>query len=419
MRRILLTTIGSRGDLHPLLAVASTLQTRGYALMLALEASLAPVAREAGFLVTELPGDPAVLRPYAHQVYRGRPGVYSLAVSFRHYILPTLNAKVHQLLAVLRHMDLVIAPPVHPAAAIAAELAAVPWVSLSTTPAVPSGWIDPVAYPRWMPDTARRVLNRGLWALAGQCLCRITDPPVNSVRARWGLPPLNDVLSPASPRAVLNLVAVSETFVRRPPDWPPTLTLTGFCWWDAAARSGWSAVRPGRASPPVVAIVGGSTVEALGLEALPFFNEAIRAVHAAGARALVVGSPSSHLEAVRAGDVVRTGYTPFSEVFQSCDAVIHHGGIGTTAWALRAGIPALVGPWAFNQAFNAAQLARLGAGLHVPRRRFRGHTVGAALRRLLNDSGYLGVAQRIAQVLSREDGARVVADLIEGVWDAR
>jgi rhamnosyltransferase subunit B len=407
---VVLTTIGSRGDLHPLLALAAVLMRRGHTTAFVLEGRLAALAQEAGFPVAIMPGDPEVLQPYLHEVYGGKPGLHSLSMSFRHYIVPTLSAKVPVLTAALRGADLVVAPPVHPAAVIAADLTGTRWVSVSTTPAVPSAWIDPVSYPAWVPGPLRRQMNRILWGLSREMLRRVTDPPVNQARQQWGLAPVTDVVSPASSRALLNLVAVSKALVPRPRDWPIRVELTGFAWRGDEIQSGPDKARPG--DPPVIAVVGGSTAETTGDRAVSFCQEAVRAVHAVGGRAFVVGSWADRLSELGPGDEVTATYVPYATIFSRCDAVIHHGGIGTMALALRAGIPAIVVPWAFDQAFNAVQLKRLGAGLSIPLRRFRAPAAARALRALLGGS-YRAAAEAVSRELRVEDGAQAMADRID------
>src|SRR5207247_885098 len=76
-------------------------------------------------------------------------------------------------------------------------------------------------------------------------------------------------------------------------------------------------------------------------------------------------------------------FAPFRHLLPLCGAVVHHGGVGTTAAALEAGCPQLILPLAWDQADNAARVAELGAGLALgSRRRSSGH-LSHALARLM------------------------------------
>jgi rhamnosyltransferase subunit B len=126
-----------------------------------------------------------------------------------------------------------------------------------------------------------------------------------------------------------------------------------------------------------------------------------------------MGAPAGQIPSIRAGDMVLPGYRDYGAVFAHCGAVIHHGGIGTAALALRAGVPALVVPWAFDQAFNGTQVERLGAGKLIPLSRFRPERGGRALQELLEQSEHRAAAAGIAHALGAEDGAAAIADRLE------
>lgn len=412
--RVLLTTIGSLGDLHPLLALAESLRRRGHHVTYALEARLAAVVQDRDCPVVVLPGDPAVLTRYARTVYGGRSGLSSLAAAFRHYVLPTLAEKVARLVEVSRGMDAVVAPPVHPAAAVAAEVAGIPRVCLSVTPAIPSRWIDPFPYPAGLPGAVRRRINGLLWGLAAVSLRAVADGPVNQVRRQWGLSPTRDVLSAVSPQAAMNAVAVSPAFLPRPPDWPDRLEQTGFCWWDP--------VDPGAADVagalfgpddvPVVAVTAGSaaTVSRPATERL--VRPTLAAVRRLGVRAVVVGAAAAALERPLPSGVVALPYYPFSRLFPRCAAVVHHGGIGTTALALRAGVPSVVVPLGFDHGCNAAQSAHLGAAIPIPLGRFTPEKAARAIGQVLGRSRFRQAAETMAEALGKEDGAERLADRV-------
>ena len=106
-------------------------------------------------------------------------------------------------------------------------------------------------------------------------------------------------------------------------------------------------------------------------------------------------------------------YAPFSELFPRAAVVVHQGGSGTTAQALRAGHPTLIMPCGFDQPDNAARVKRIGAGLTVSRDRYNAQTAAKTLRRLLTDPNYAENAARIARQLEREDGLGGACDAIE------
>ncbi len=106
-------------------------------------------------------------------------------------------------------------------------------------------------------------------------------------------------------------------------------------------------------------------------------------------------------------------YAPFSEVLPRARAVVHQGGVGTTGQGMRAGVPTLVVPHAFDQFDNAWRVARLGISRTRARKRYNAASAASELRALLRDESYAMRAAEVGVQVQREDGARAATDLIE------
>jgi UDP:flavonoid glycosyltransferase YjiC (YdhE family) len=84
--------------------------------------------------------------------------------------------------------------------------------------------------------------------------------------------------------------------------------------------------------------------------------------------------------------VTHFSYVPLSQLLPHAAALIHHGGIGTCSQALRASIPQVIQPLAFDQFDNAARIQKLGVGTMIPKRRFQASTIAQRLQALLGSS---------------------------------
>ncbi len=93
--------------------------------------------------------------------------------------------------------------------------------------------------------------------------------------------------------------------------------------------------------------------------------------------------------------------------------MVHHGGVGTTSEGLRAGIPTLIVPFAFDQPDNAAHAARLGVSRTLPRARYQARRVAAELDILLTKADYKIRAHETGEMLRQENGAANACNLIE------
>ena len=106
-------------------------------------------------------------------------------------------------------------------------------------------------------------------------------------------------------------------------------------------------------------------------------------------------------------------YAPHDLVFRAACAVVHLGGIGTTARVLRAGRRALVVPWACDQSDNAARLVRTGAPRTLGRRAYDARRAVRELGLLLGEPKYQTDCKRIADHVQSEDGVGAACAALE------
>ena len=112
-------------------------------------------------------------------------------------------------------------------------------------------------------------------------------------------------------------------------------------------------------------------------------------------------------------NIIAASYAPYSQIFPRACAIVHQGGIGTTAQALRAGRPTLVMPYSHDQPDNAARVERLGTSRTIPRKQYSAVSVAKKLRELLENPNYAAKAAKIGHVIPAENGVGVACDAIE------
>ena len=228
----------------------------------------------------------------------------------------------------------------------------------------------------------------------------------------------------------LHLALFSPVFGPPQADWPTGTVATGFPLHDrgeqgegmSAALTAW--IMSGEA--PLLFTLGSSAVHGPG----PFFTESVAAARRMGRRAvLLVGThPQTRgplpqdaaplLEDAPAADVIAVAYAPHSEIMPHAAVVVHQGGIGTMAQALRSGRPMLVTPFSHDQPDNAEHAERLGVARVVTRRTYRAPVVAEVLGRLLSDPGIALAATAVGERIRAEHGAAAAADALERLAQA-
>jgi sterol 3beta-glucosyltransferase len=217
------------------------------------------------------------------------------------------------------------------------------------------------------------------------------------------------------------LHAYSTAVVPRPADWPASAQVTGY--WrmprpPADSAKGHEALRAFLASgsPPVYIGFGSmsgvdpAATTALVVEAVRLAG--VRAVFAAGWGGLEVSSLPDTICGVDQVD--------HDWLFARVAAVVHHGGAGTTAAALHAGVPAVICPFGVDQPFWGRRVMEIGAGpAPIRQRRLSAPALAAAISACLSDPAYGTAARRIQGALLREDGAVAAVRAIEATVVAR
>jgi UDP:flavonoid glycosyltransferase YjiC (YdhE family) len=242
----------------------------------------------------------------------------------------------------------------------------------------------------------------------------ITRPwlaPVRALRAELGLAPGRDPLYEGQFSPFGTLALFSRVLARPQPDWPPRTTLTGFIFYTPPRTL------PGdvgefldAGEPPIVFTLGSSATGAPGV----FYDESLDAARRLGRRALLlVGRHTASTALASDGRALAVPFAPHDAVFPRAEAIVHHGGIGTTGQALRAGRPTLVVPHAHDQPDNALRVQRLGAARVLPAARYRSASAMRHLDALLSTPDYAARAQSAAATVRAEQGEDAACDAIE------
>jgi rhamnosyltransferase subunit B len=227
----------------------------------------------------------------------------------------------------------------------------------------------------WL-DRAPKLARRALFWLTDQILTRKMFPAINAHRARLGLPPLRRIDDDLWHGADAVAALFPDWFAASQPDWPRHVRQFGFP--REIAPETPPPLPPeleqflAVGQPPILWTHGSAN-----LDTGKFAAVARAATAALGARGMLIGPATTEVPATENFLSVRP--MPFAQIFPRCGAVAHHGGIGTAAQALAAGVPQLVVPRAHDQPDNARRLERLGVGARL---RYDELTAPAAAQKL-------------------------------------
>jgi len=361
--QFVVSALGSAGDVHPFIAISQALQARGHRVqMIASPYFEARICRAGiGFTPLGAPGDFERLlqRPELWEPLRGG-----------RFILDELLNRLRDAFTVTDSVSqardtVLVGSSLSWGLRLVQEHRGLPAATVHLSPiCLPSATL-PSVLPgvgdlSWLPAWVIRVLQSAAERLL---LDPWVAPRLNRLRAELGLAPLNRVLSRWMHSPDLVIGAWPDWFATQQPDWPTQTQTFGFPLFHESSDH----LAPGpaldapleaflAAGPAPIGITPGSAMA----HGAAFFAKAVDACASFGQRALLISPFPDQLPASLPAGVMHVGYAPFSALLPRLRALVHHGGIGTSAQALAAGIPQLVAPFAHDQFDNAARLRRLG-----------------------------------------------------------
>ncbi|MEQ4723172.1 glycosyltransferase [Nonomuraea sp. B19D2] len=397
--RPLLITAGSRGDVQPYLALARGLRAAGHEPVVAAPRRFEPLATAHGVAFVPLSDEMLALQDSV----KGQ-GVRA-AITAARSVKPMLRRLLNDQAALAsQEADVVVYHPKSLGGPYVAEKLGVPAIAGLLLPLyLPTAAFSSPILPVRVPHA----LNRASWRIAAA----VEAPYRGTVRA-WrtqalgladGFRPVADLVTEGG---VLH--AWSSHLLPAPADWPASAHPTGF--WTMSADDGWTP--PERLArfleegdPPVYVGFGSSVTG----DPETLTATVLEAVRLTGRRAVLATGWGALRPDVVQDDILVIEEAPHDWLLPHMAMAVHHGGIGTVAAALRAGVPQVVRPFVGDQPFWADRLHRLGVAPAPLTGRLTPERLAAAL---MAATELVSAARAVAKAVSSEDGVAAAVSRI-------
>lgn len=397
--KIIIPTIGSRGDIQPYIALALGLQEAGHAVKFASHPAWRGLIESYGIPFAPMGPDIDIGEETA-KIRRRSPNWMLGFIRVMKFAFNMVEKSHGDLLELCQRMDLVIISHTSAGSMEADELK-LPNVSVT---------LQPQSIPTSNPKDP--ALRKAMMKVIGAGMGVLMTRPFNQMRRRAGMPPMGSsgITSPA-----LNLIPLSSHFYARNPFWEERHVMTGF--WFAPPAEQWEPptellefLKAGE--PPVVVSLGAMALS--GEDALEAATITLAAVQAAGVRAIIQGWDEPMKQLKIPDTVFHAGSLPHSWLLPRASAIVHHGGFGTTTAGLHAGIPAFIIPHIIDQFIWGQRVAELGVGPKpIARPKLTVENMTKALRQMQAPEMRAKAAALGEQIRSEPDGLRWAVKLIE------
>lgn len=408
--RVLLTSHGSTGDIYPIIALGRALLAAGHSVRFATTPFFRPEIEAAGIPFVRLPPDWGAdkFRESMMLLHRTKTPLRQLRIIYSQS-LPYLTETLELLDQALADTDLLVGSYLFPgfrhiAARRGVRFAAVCFChNVVPLPGQPPETLPSLS---WLPRPLHRLWCRATWAAANRVLDYTVNAELHGVRRELNLPKIHGFcLHPAD----LVLVGVSPGLMLPPgttPDSP--FVFTGYlrhqAGQDDAADSAIRAFTGGQRVPLVT--FGSVSFDQAHSEMAEFLQR-----WPSGKKLLIQAGWAGLRDTEGRPHIHHVGKMSHDQLLRHASAILHHGGAGTTATALHAGVPQLIAPQIADQFFWSRQIIRLGTGLTTGSRTWH-RQAPDLLARLESEPAFAETARRCAATLAQEDGpARAVAAL--------
>jgi UDP:flavonoid glycosyltransferase YjiC (YdhE family) len=419
--RIVFSTFGTLGDVNPLIALAIELKRRGHHPVLAVPEMFRPKIEPLGIeFFSVRPDQDQTDKELVAKIYDKKKGTeYGL----REFLFPVIRNSYEDLLAAVEShggADLLVTGELAYAGPIVAEKTGVPWASYVLAPFSFFSAYDPPVLPPYPTLAKAQLAVPKLGHVTARFARRVTrkwPEPVYKLRRELGLDRGRNPIFDAKHSEHLVLALFSRVLGEPQPDWPENTKVTGFVFYDGDA--GKTELLPElkkflhMGPPPLVFTLGSAAV----LDAGDFYEQSALAAEMLGMRAvLLVGNDPENLSKHRVSkNICIVPYAPYSKLFLKALALIHQGGVGTTAQALRAGKPMIVMPYSHDQPDNARRVRRLGVAKIIQRKNYTAERTVRAIRILLKNPSYRENAVAIQREIETENGLKAACDALESL----
>ena len=418
--RIVLSSFGTLGDIHPLIALALELRQRGHIPVLAVPELFRPKITS---LCLDFAAVGPILDPEDNRLVAMLMDIRKgTERTLREILFPAIRQSYRELLAAVEAnggADLMLAGELVYQAPIVAEVTGIPWASHVLAPLSFFSRYDAPVLPPYpmlarlqpaLPGMGRVIARFARW------VTRSWPEPIYQLRSELGLGRGPDPIFEAKHSPYLVLAMFSPLLGEPQPDWPVATKVTGFAFYDGDA--GQRDLPPEverfleQGPPPLVFTLGSAAV----LDAGDFYQQSALAAGLTGQRAvLLVGSDPRNVPQQVPQNVCIAHYAPYSRLFPRASVIIHQGGVGTTAQALSSGKPMLVMPYSHDQPDNARRVRRLGVARVIRRRRYTAELAARKITLLLENARLRQRAARIGERLHLEDGVKAACDALEAL----
>lgn len=418
--RVVLQTVGTRGDIQPILALSVGLKKKGHDVCLVAPVNYRDFVESYHIEFCPIRADVKALlaSPRGKQVIESG-NVFRFA-SFRHDISRHYEQAAFAAYEASVNADIIVYINSFPLGYSIAEKLGIPCLEIALQPLTPTRKHPPVTLLH--QGSKGPLLNLLMTKFVNRAYWEVSRKTVNNIRKELGLEPFGmfSAYDRQKKYHVPLIYAFSPTVMKKPEDWPDNVDITGYLFLEG--RDHWKPTEQFRrflaAGEKPVYIGFGSMTSSNIKQELEMISKALRLC---GQRGVLLSGWRNIGKGMKLPDnIYITKSAPHDKLFPLMSAVVHHGGAGTTSAALRAGVPSVVVPHFADQPFWGYQLFKNGIGAKpIPLKKLTAERLAEAIKSVVNDASVQKKAAETGENIRMETGIENAIRIIERLAAAK
>ena len=405
--KIFLVTRGSNGDIFPYLTVAAELKKRGHQIIISIPNLFEEEAKAFGldYVIQGLDNLEGMMNSGATKSIGMR--------KLLSWVNDTIDNQFYELMPLVKECDLFIATNTELAAPSIAECCKKPLIRTAYAPFLPGKKIPPPIFPFPKPNCMMITL---LWKVLGLSVNLMSLKRLNKHRAEHGISPMKDYVQHA-PGYSHNQLMYSPVLGTIDTDWKYSYAISGYCFNDifqyneTAYQELIKFIKKDKR--PTLFFSLGSCFSKKGER----FVDMLLTIAKKNDYKLVIGSGWSKTGAHLAQNehlYILKDLIPHHLIFPECDAMIHHGGCGTTHSVARSGKPQMITPLFIDQHYWGHRVHTLGLGpKYINIGKISLKKLEKKVKDLVSNSFYRKNAIKIAEQMKEENGIEEFCNYVE------
>jgi rhamnosyltransferase subunit B len=408
--KILISTVGSHGDILPFIALANEFIKKGHTVVFYANPFFKSLISNDEIKFVEIGTIKEYKKMFSSSNNIDSTKSFKLVASEFMRLCPIFYDAIKK--DILENNTIIISSSLLFAGRLLEETHNIPCVTIHLSPCVFRSNINPARLvPNWIESKTPLFIKNISWWLLDKFFYEPNfTKPLNKIRKELGLNSVNRIFKSWIHEGSLVIGLFPEWFAKPQSDWDKKIILADFPLYDNCKNNIFSKdiLDFLESDIPIIGFSAGTATAT----AQDFFKVSIEACEKLGVKAVLLTHFSEQIPINLPKNIIYVNYAPFSELLPKLSLFVHHGGIGSTSQTLKAGIPQIIRPVAFDQFDNSIRAVNLGVAKEILAKDYNIKNVSNVINEMLNDEAYKNNAKLISKNFESNDSLSEICDLI-------